>query len=154
MDVERVEALVNLMKAEGIAELTIESPDLKISIKRNLAGSPGSAPVLVAESEPGGQPSPQAPQGAAADVATGPVAVTSPAVGRLQLAEGVAAGHLVAAGQVLAIVEAMRIPNEVRAPAAGTVLEVLATEGSVVEYGQLLMTIEPSREVIVDETEV
>lgn len=149
MDVERVEALVSLMKAEGIAELAIESPDLKISIKREPAAAANApAPYEVAPVEP------HAPEAAEGEAETGPVLVRSPAVGRLQLAEGVALGRVVAAGQVLAIVEAMRIPNEVRSPGAGTILEILATEGSVVEYGQPLITVEPSQEVSVDETEV
>jgi acetyl-CoA carboxylase biotin carboxyl carrier protein len=150
MDVERVEALVNLMKAEGIAELTIESPDFKVSIKRELPPATGGASAAP-EVAPVGPYAPQAPEGV---TEAGPLAVRSPAVGRLQLAEGVAVGRVVAAGQVLAVVEAMRIPNEVRSPAAGTILEILATEGAVVEYGQPLITIEPSPEVNVHETEV
>jgi len=150
MDVERVEALVNLMKEEGIAELTIESPDFKISIKRDL-----SAAAAGTKAAPGslhiGSP---APESGAPAAATGPVAVTSPAVGRVQLGEGVAPGVVVAAGQVVAVVEAMRIPNEVRAAFAATVLEVLVQDGSVVEYGQPLMMIEPSGEVSADETEL
>lgn len=150
MDVERVEALVNLMKEEGIAELTVESPDFKISIKRDLsaaAAGTGAAP----ESPRIGSP---ASESGAPAVVTGPVAVTSPAVGRVQLAEGIASGVVVAAGQVVAVVEAMRIPNEVRAAFAGTVLEILVPDGSVVEYGQPLITIEPSAEVGADETEL
>ena len=150
MDVERIEALVNLMKQERIAELTIESPDLKISIKRDLSSASGG--VVIAPGSP--QLGSSAPDSSPIPVETGPVAVTSPAVGRLQLPEGIAPGEVVAAGRVVAVVEAMRIPNEVRAPVAGTILEVLAQEGSVVEYGQPLMTIEPSGEADADETEL
>jgi acetyl-CoA carboxylase biotin carboxyl carrier protein len=149
MDIERIEALVNLMKDEGIAELTVESPDFKVSIKRDPAG----ASVAVAPS-PGAEGGAAEPMRKLPPAETGPLAVTSPAVGRLQLAEGTAVGQVVAAGQVLAIVEAMRIPNEVRAPGAGTIVEVLVTEGAVVEYGQPLMMIEPSAEVVIDETEL
>jgi acetyl-CoA carboxylase biotin carboxyl carrier protein len=148
MDLERIEALVNLMKSEGLTELTVESPDFKISIKREASPVAGGAPVSSGPARVESFP-PEAPM-----METGPIAVRSPAVGRLQLAEGVALGHVVAAGQVVAVVESMRIPNEVRAPAAGTVLEIFAQEGSVVEYGQPLMTIEPNLEVTIDETEV
>ncbi|KPJ61852.1 hypothetical protein AMK68_05630 [candidate division KD3-62 bacterium DG_56] len=150
MDVEQVEALVSLMKEEGIAELTVESPDFKISIKRDLSAAAAGAPAAPGSlhiDSPGAE-------SAAPPVATGPVAVASPAVGRVQLAEGIASGVVVAAGQVVAVVEAMRIPNEVRAAFAGTVLDILVQNGSVVEYGQTLMTIEPSGEMSADETEL
>ena len=54
-------------------------------------------------------------------------------------------GETVEAGQVIGIVESLKVPNEVTAPVAGRVIEVLVEEGQGVEYGQPLVTLEPTR---------
>jgi len=91
--------------------------------------------------------------GTAAAVATEPAApegaVTSPMVGVAYLspepgvANFVAVGQIVAAGQTLLLIEAMKTFNQIKAPFAGTVARILVASGSPVEYGEALMVIEP-----------
>jgi acetyl-CoA carboxylase biotin carboxyl carrier protein len=68
------------------------------------------------------------------------VAYLSPEPG---VANFVAVGQAVTAGQTLLLIEAMKTFNQIKAPTAGTVTRILITSGSPVEYGEALMVIEP-----------
>ncbi|MEV0245751.1 biotin/lipoyl-containing protein [Nocardia sp. NPDC050712] len=78
------------------------------------------------------------------------VAIESPLVGHFYRAiepgadPFVAPGDYVEEGQVVGIVEAMKLMNQITAPCAGRVVEVLPTDGAVVEFGQRLIVFEPA----------
>ena len=93
-----------------------------------LTGAPAAAPVAA-----------PAPAAAAAPAAGGEK-VTSPMPGTI-LSVNVAAGDAVKRGQVLMILEAMKMENEIMAPCDGTVTSVSVTKGAAVESGALLCTI-------------
>lgn len=145
MDLKRVEELIELMRRSGVTQLAIELPDYKISIKRGpesaepaageaSAREPVEAPALRMSAE---QSSPAA------------LPVVSPVVGvfhnggMLDPREIIREGDRVREGQVLAAIEAMKVPNEIRAPVNGVVSRLLVADGSAVEYGQPLLMIEP-----------
>jgi biotin carboxyl carrier protein len=73
--------------------------------------------------------------------ANGPARITAPMPGKIVRVLA-APGQIVAARQGVIVVEAMKMENELRAPRAGTVAEVLVCEGAPVEAGALLLTIE------------
>ena len=93
-----------------------------------LTGAPDAAPVAA-----------PAPSAAAAPAASGEK-VTSPMPGTI-LSVNVAAGDAVKRGQVLMILEAMKMENEIMCPCDGTVASVSVTKGAAVESGTLLCTI-------------
>ncbi len=93
-----------------------------------MTGAPAAAPVAA-----------PAPVAAAAPVAGGEK-VTSPMPGTI-LSVNVAAGDAVKRGQVLMILEAMKMENEIMCPCDGTVASVSVTKGAAVESGTLLCTI-------------
>ena len=93
-----------------------------------MTGAPAAAPVAA-----------PAPSAAAAPAAGGEK-VTSPMPGTI-LSVNVAAGDAVKRGQVLMILEAMRMENEIMCPCDGTVASVSVTKGAAVESGTLLCTI-------------
>ena len=95
-----------------------------------MTGAPAAAPVAA--------PAP-APVAAAAPAAGGEK-VTSPMPGTI-LSVNVAAGDAVKRGQVLMILEAMKMENEIMCPCDGTVASVSVTKGAAVESGTLLCTI-------------
>jgi biotin carboxyl carrier protein len=142
MDIERIQRLIDLMKQSGVAELSIEQPDLKISIKR------GGAPAK------GAQAVPDIAEGdsSAAGLTLQPVEVLAQRVGVFHHGDGsdpasvVRVGRKVAAGQVLGTIEAMKVKDEVRCPLPGTVSEVLVEEGAAVQYGQVLFRLTPEME--------
>jgi len=148
MDLKRVEQLIELMRRSGVTQLCLELPDYKISIKRGPEGE-GSHPIPgeTAKTEKPGV-SPQAPPEAERQVAPA-MPVLSPVVGvfhnggMVTPREIVREGDRVQKGQLLAAIEAMKVPNELRAPVSGVVSKLLVRDGDPVEYGQELFLIEP-----------
>ena len=132
MDLEELRKLCALLREEGLTELTVEEEGRRITIRR--------APVPAA---------PPPPQGEAGEAEGEVELVRSPVVGTFwrRPAPGedpfVEVGDRVQPGQVLCIVEAMKVMNEVRADRAGLIEEVLVEDGQPVEYGQPLFRLRP-----------
>ena len=153
---EDVRELMRLMTESDIAEVLIERGDAKIHIKRATA-EPRLVPVMTGSAPPVGVPVTPYPAAATAVAAVEPevaytsgVTVNSPMVGTYYAAPApkdppyVRVGDEVRPGDVLGIVEAMKIMNEIECEIQGRVVEVLAETGQAVEYGQPLMIIEPA----------
>ena len=139
---QRIQELVRIVQESGIGEVTIEEDGMRISVRSTPdlpAGVPGEAPLAVTE-----------PDQPAANAVTGTVVrVESPMVGTFYRAAQpgappfVEVGDVVAAGQTLCILEAMKLMNEVKADVEGVVRAVHAENAEPVEFGQLLFEIEP-----------
>jgi acetyl-CoA carboxylase biotin carboxyl carrier protein len=156
---EELRELVEFLKANGIAEFDMEQNDLKVRIK--FAGEPAAAPAggfdmaqlsRLMASAPAGAPAAAAPgTSAAAELANELEEklheVKSPIVGTFYESPSPGAppfvkiGDQVEVGQVLCIVEAMKLMNEIEADVAGEVVKRIASSGQPVEYGQALFAI-------------
>lgn len=99
----------------------------------------GAAPVAAAPAAPKAAPAPAAAPKAAAPAAAGAVSVKAPMPGNI-LDVKVSVGAAVKAGQVLVILEAMKMENEISAPQDGTIASVDVRKGDVVDSGALLCT--------------
>jgi acetyl-CoA carboxylase biotin carboxyl carrier protein len=152
--------LVEFLKANGIAEFDVERTDLKMRIK--FAGEPAaatagfdmaqlsrlmaSAPAATA-SAPVAAATPEAP---AAPPEEKLHDVKSPIVGTFYESPSPGAsafvkiGDIVEVGQVLCIIEAMKLMNEIESDVAGEVVKRIASSGQPVEYGQPLFSIRAS----------
>lgn len=148
---EEVRELVALIKDTDIAEVLIERGDAKLHIKRALAQpiAPAAMPTystLLAPSAPGSATSEAAP---AAEQPSSGIQVTAPMVGTFYNAPSpkeppyVQVGDEVKPGDVLGIIEAMKIMNEIECEVHGRVSRLLAQNAQPVEYGQPLLVIEP-----------
>ena len=149
--------LVEFLKANEIAEFDIEQDDLKVRIK--FAGEPAPASGIdmaqlsrLMASAPAAAAVPVAAPVASAPVTAAPVEealheVKSPIVGTFYESPSpgappfVKVGDQVEVGQVLCIVEAMKLMNEIEADVAGEVVKRIAASGQPVEYGQPLFAI-------------
>jgi acetyl-CoA carboxylase biotin carboxyl carrier protein len=149
IDKNLIRELAELLKETELSEIEIEENDFRIRISRQAPAAPTH--VTYAEPpRPAEAPTPAQAEAAKslADPARHPGAVPSPMVGTVYRAPDpkakpfVDVGDAVAAGQTILIVEAMKHMNEVAAPRAGTVVEILVEDGQPVEYGQPLMIIE------------
>jgi acetyl-CoA carboxylase biotin carboxyl carrier protein len=156
---EELRELVEFLKANGIAEFDMEQNDLKVRIK--FAGEPAAAPAGGFDMAQLSRLMASAPAGAPAAAATGTSAaaelaneleeklheVKSPIVGTFYESPSPGAppfvkiGDQVEVGQVLCIVEAMKLMNEIEADVAGEVVKRIASSGQPVEYGQALFAI-------------
>jgi acetyl-CoA carboxylase biotin carboxyl carrier protein len=148
VDLKRVEELIELMRESGVSQLSLEVPDFKVSITRGPHGSEVSGLEPQATPEPTTASLEQRASASAPEEASG-LSVVSPVVGvfhnggMLDPREMVQAGDRVREGQLLAAIEAMKVPNELRAPVSGLVTQLLVEDGSAVEYGQRLFVIAP-----------
>jgi acetyl-CoA carboxylase biotin carboxyl carrier protein len=152
MEVREIKALIALMNDHGLVELEIEDKKGKVRLVRGpLAPSlePNSAAVSV---KPGnhraGAKVAAKTDGAAVELASNQMLVESPMVGTFYRASApdaapfVEEGSSVRKGQTVCIIEAMKMMNEIEAPAAGRVVRIVAENAQPVEYGQALMVIE------------
>jgi acetyl-CoA carboxylase biotin carboxyl carrier protein len=146
IDYELIRELAKLLDETGLSEIEIEQDDQRVRVARN-AGRAASAPAHIALSS--AAPAPVAISSPKpADPAKHPGVVTSPMVGTAYMAPEPGAktfveiGSKVKAGDTLLIVEAMKTMNQIPAPRAGTVIQILFEDGQPVEFGEPLMIIE------------
>jgi acetyl-CoA carboxylase biotin carboxyl carrier protein len=165
LDVESLRQIVEILEASEVTRLDWQRGDERLLIRRGHVPSPtivhaapitpsvtpaplgAAAPPVVA---PAAAPAP-APAAAAAPPAAEKAghAVTSPFVGTFYRTPApdqpsfVEVGSVVKKGQVLCIIEAMKLMNEIEADVAGRVAEILVENGQPVEFGQTLFRIEP-----------
>jgi len=140
---QRIQEIVRIVQESGIGEVTIEEDGMRISVRSTpdlpLGTGPGEAPLAVPEP---GQPPSSAISGTL-------MRVESPMVGTFYRAPQpgsppfVEVGDVVAPGQTLCILEAMKLMNEVKAEVEGVVRGVHAENAEPVEFGQLLFELEP-----------
>ena len=166
MDLKDIKVIVDLMKKNAVSEFELEEGDFKIKLKREsgrgrkgdkaaeaqvIVQAPMAAPIpapvpaavsAVPVAEPAAVPVPEpAPSG---------LEVKSPMIGTFYRrpspdAEPFAeVGSAVEPDTVVAIIEAMKVMNEIKAEVKGAIAEVLVEDGKPVEYGQALFRIEPS----------
>jgi acetyl-CoA carboxylase biotin carboxyl carrier protein len=140
-DPDLIRTLAEMLEKNGLTEIEYAVGDHLIRVSRSAPAAAPAAPVVPTA------PPPASTAGAGA-AAAHPGAVTAPIVGTAYLAPQPGApnfarlGETVAAGQPLLIIEAMKVMNEIRAPRAGRVVQILVEDGQPVEYGTVLMLVE------------
>lgn len=133
MELERIRALAELMNELGLTRLSLTEKEESIQLSRE--GTSGGAASAAA---------PQRAEPAAPEAPALSAAVPSPMVGVVYLAPApdaapyVSVGSAVKKGDVLCIIEAMKLMNEIVAEQDGTIAEVCVENAQVVEYGQPL----------------
>lgn len=147
-DAETIKALAATAEQWGLTEIEMRDGDTHLRITRAApVAAPAAAPATLAAAHPTAAPPASAPNVAMVDDAPPAGAVPSPMVGIAYLATEpgaapfVTLGQTVTAGQTLLLIEAMKTFNQVKAPRAGTVSQILVATGQPVEYGQSLMVI-------------
>jgi acetyl-CoA carboxylase biotin carboxyl carrier protein len=147
MDTEFIRTLAKLLEETNLGEIEMADGDRKIRVARPVAIA--AAPAPVAASAPAAAAAPTAASAAsAADVAKNPGTVKSPMVGTAYLLPEpgkpafVHVGDKVIAGQTLLIIEAMKTFNPIKAPKAGTVVQIIIDNAQPVEFGEPLRIVE------------
>lgn len=157
MDIRKVKKLIELLEASSVDEIEIKEGEESVRISRNTAAPIAMAAAAVPAAP--AMPAPAAPAAPAAAPAAVPApapaaptvdtdnAVKSPMVGTFYRSPSpeapafVEVGQSVRAGDVLCIVEAMKMMNQIEADRAGTVTAIHAENGEPVEFDQPLITI-------------
>jgi acetyl-CoA carboxylase biotin carboxyl carrier protein len=145
IDQELIRALAKLLDETGLTEIEFERGGQRVRVARHGPAAVAVAPVLRATTaEATALPAGSGP----VDPSKHPGVVTSPMVGTCYRAAEpgarpfVEVGARVRAGEPLLIVEAMKTMNQIPAPRAGTVIQILIEDGQPVEFGEPLMIIE------------
>lgn len=152
INTDKIKELADLAIEKGLAELKVEDGDKSVTIKL-----PGSV-VQVQSVAPATVPPPAAAAqtSATAEPAKAPasnedhlIKITSPMVGTFYAAPSpdsppyVTVGQTISQGQVVCIIEAMKMMNELEAEVSGKIARILVENAQPVEFGQVLMLLEP-----------
>jgi acetyl-CoA carboxylase biotin carboxyl carrier protein len=146
MDLRKLKKLIDLVQESGIAELEITEGEEKVKIVKGgvVSVSPGPAPAPVAATAAQSGPPTAAPAAVPEAQAIEGHVVKAPMVGTFYRSPSpdakpfVEVGQAVKEGEVICIIEAMKLMNEIDTDAAGTVKAILVENGQPVEYGQPL----------------
>ncbi len=152
MDIRKIKKLIELLEESGLAELEISEGEESVRIARfgqHVAVMPQGAPMAMPAAAPAAghapvaaAPAPASPAARDENLVTAPMVGTfyaSPAPGAKSFVE---IGQEVRVGQVLCIIEAMKMMNQIESERAGKVVAMLAKNGEPVEFGQPLFAIE------------
>jgi acetyl-CoA carboxylase biotin carboxyl carrier protein len=159
LDISDLKEILRILEAQDITEFELEQDGVKLRVCRRSASAAG--PSAAVTTSPGafsttapaapGTPATPAPEAAAAasEPASNGTLVKSPIVGTFYRAPDpnsppfVSVGDRVKVGQVLCIIEAMKLMNEIEAEMAGELVKVHPENGQPVQYGDPLFTIRP-----------
>ena len=161
MDIKQIQELIKFVSKSGVNEVAIEEKDFKITIKTN------QAPTYVTAAMPAPQQqvvpvqqAPAAPQAPQAEEKATPavsaedtskfITIKSPMIGTFYRASSpdkpslAEVGDEIKAGQVVCIIEAMKLFNEIESEVSGRIVKVLVDNSSPVEYDQPLFLVDPA----------
>jgi len=152
MDIRKVKKLIELLEESNIDEIEIKEGDDSVRISRNGAAAMVAAPLsMPAVAAPVAAAAPAAPAAAAPEAVSAPAlnghVVKSPMVGTFYRSPSPSSpafaepGQHVKVGDVICIVEAMKMMNQIEADKAGVVEAILVDDGQPVEFDQPLVTI-------------
>ena len=164
MSIQELQELLKLIKRNNLVEFSMKDGDFEIAIKSEQKASALPQVATQLMQMPAQSFAPQAPAPAPAAPAPAPaaapapkatdesklVAIKSPMVGTFYRAPGTdkppftKVGDRIAKGDVVCIVEAMKLFNEIEAEVSGTVVKVLVEDAQPIEYDQVLFMIDPS----------
>lgn len=160
MDIKQIQDLIKFVAKSGVNEVSIEEQDFKITIKAGKEPTYVTAAVPAAAPAPAPAPAPAAPAQtesaapaqpqASADDSSKYVTVKSPMIGTFYRSSSpdkpafVNVGESISIGQVICIVEAMKLFNEIESEVSGKIVKVLVDDAQPVEYDQPLFLVDPS----------
>ena len=159
MDLKEIQNLIKFVSNSGVAEVKLETGDIKITIRTTLEGN--TPDITYVQQAPIQQALPQAaaaPQAAPLAPAAAPVAdesskyitVKSPIIGTFYRKPSpdkpvfVEVGASVSKGDVLCVIEAMKLFNEIESEVSGKIVKILVDDMSPVEFDQPLFLVDPS----------
>ncbi len=154
MDIKQIQDLIRFVSKSGVSEVAIEQKDFKITIKTNQVTTvvssniPAAQPAPAAATAPAAAAPAAAPQPVVADTSHY-ITIKSPMIGTFYRSASpdkplfVNVGDEIKVGDVLCIIEAMKLFNEIESEVSGRIVKILSDNASPVEYDQPLFLVEP-----------
>jgi len=150
MNLKEIKEMINLMSEHGLVEMEIEKDGYRIKLKKiGAASEPSAPPSVIIERK---QVSEESTREAATNqekISVKTVEIRAPMVGTFYRAPAPEAppyaevNQNVEVGQVICIIEAMKLMNEIKSEIKGKILEILVDNAEPVEFGQPMFLIEP-----------
>lgn len=143
MNIREIKELINLMNENNLSELEIEREGMRIKLKKASLEEPPS--VIVEKEKP---PSKPLPQPTPSKPTSKTIEIKAPMVGTFYRAPSpetppfVEVGQEIEPGQVICIIEAMKLMNEIKSEIRGKIKEILVENGEPVEFGQPMFLVE------------
>lgn len=161
MDIDQIRAILELVAESGVAEVELEDDEFRMVVRTvsqqapvpaapQLVQSTVAVPAAGAPANPAQAPAPAAPAEAGAPPAASGETIKAPIVGTFYEAPSpdadafVKVGDSVKKGDVLCIIEAMKLMNEIESEVSGVITEILVTNAQPVQYDEPLFIIDPS----------
>ena len=148
---EYIEKLAKIINEQDLTEISLEDGEQAITIRKDVVVTSApviSAPVISAPVQPAPAQTAAKEEPKAEKPASKGTPITSPMVGTFYMAPSpdaspfVSVGGSVKQGDVVCIIEAMKMMNEIKSEVAGKVVEICVEDGQPVEFGQVLMYVE------------
>jgi acetyl-CoA carboxylase biotin carboxyl carrier protein len=155
MELKEIKELIKLVAESGVSEVEVERGDFKVSIKKveekTTIIQQAAAPIVqaIAPVAPAPVNTMHTPAVTSAPVASNLITIKSPMIGTYYKTPSpdkpafVNVGDEIKVGQVLCIVEAMKLFNEIESEVSGKIVKILVENASPVEYDQPLFLVEP-----------
>ncbi len=149
MNIKEIKEMLNLMNENNLVELEIEKDGMRIRLKKANLGSENYSGPVVIEREKIVSSGLRQSGDAVKEKSSHTIEIKAPMVGTFYRAPTpeappyVEVGQIVEAGQVVCIIEAMKLMNEIKSEVKGKLVEVLVESTEPVEFGQSMFIIEP-----------
>ncbi|MFH1678675.1 MAG: acetyl-CoA carboxylase biotin carboxyl carrier protein [Candidatus Omnitrophota bacterium] len=148
MNLKEIKEMINLMNENNLMELEVEKDGMRIRLKKTGANQGGTTPIII-EKEPNQKIPPGFPPELIPFNMVRTIEIKTPMVGTFyqspspETAPYVEIGQVIEPGQVICIIEAMKLMNEIKAEIKGKITEILVENAEPVEFGQPLFLIDP-----------
>ena len=156
MDIKEIQNLIKFVAKSGASEVKLETEDLKITIRTGPLGAAVSEPVYMQQMPMAASPVAPSTEASAPAVQTAPasedhlITIKSPIIGTFyrrpspDKANFVEVGSEIGKGDVLCVIEAMKLFNDIESEVSGKIVKVLVDDYSPVEFDQPLFVVDPS----------
>jgi acetyl-CoA carboxylase biotin carboxyl carrier protein len=149
VNLKEIREMISLMNENSLVELEIEKDGMRIRLKKTGSGTEAFTGPVVIEREKVPQQIIHESKEVPERVAVKTVEIKAPMVGTFYRAPSpeappyVEVGQIIDAGQVICIIEAMKLMNEIKSEIKGKILEILVDNAEPVEFGQPIFLVEP-----------
>lgn len=146
MYLKEIKDMINLMNENGLTELEIEKEGVRIRLKKGPSGMYEKEVAFM----PSQAPAQAAPMKAAEKIERHVIEIKAPMVGTFYRAPSPEAppyvniGDAIEPGQVICIIEAMKLMNEIKSEVKGKIVDIQVENAEPVEFGQILFVVEPA----------